>query len=301
MRSVRMLSEGALMCALTLLLVLANRVSALLLESAFPWLYAFPLLVYAARYGLRPACLSALSALLCACMLVSWTSLCYLAGALALGVAYGALVHRQTDNALLLALTLSITVIVNLLTMLVCASLFGYDVNEELTMLSDLLQGFLWGVDARALVLSVTLLLSFLQTVCVHALAQLLLAKLHIPVVRMKNLLEIRAPRWLGVGILLIWLLYFAQSVIELQVDIRSLLQALALCALIAAIVYGALTAFAALAFTRVRRWMLLLVYALLFVPVLNLSFALLGEADLLFGLRKAMRRGEKHGTFGKS
>ena len=295
-----MLSEGALMCALTLLLVLANRVSALLLESAFPWLYAFPLLVYAARYGLRPACLSALSALLCACMFVSWTSLCYLAGALALGVVYGALVYRQTDNALLLALTLSITVIVNLLTMLVFASLFGYDVNEELTMLSDLLQGFSWGVDARALVLSVTLLLSFLQAICVHVGAQLLLVRLKRNVHRMKNLLQLRAPRWLGSAFLWIWLLYLLQSVIELQVDIRSLLQTLAFCALFVSIVYGALTAFAFLTLRRAGKGMVLLLYVLLFVPIINLLFALLGEADLLFGLRRKMIRGVNHGTFGK-
>lgn len=45
---------------------------------------------------------------------------------------------------------------------------------------------------------------------------------------------------------------------------------------------------------------MVLLLYVLLFVPIINLLFALLGEADLLFGLRRKMIRGVNHGTFGK-
>ena len=47
--STRSMSEGAMMCALTVVLALLNRFSGFLLESAFPWIYAFPMLIYAAR------------------------------------------------------------------------------------------------------------------------------------------------------------------------------------------------------------------------------------------------------------
>lgn len=49
----RMLCEGAMMCALTALLLLINRVAGGMIETAFPWLLVFPLLVYCARHG-RP-------------------------------------------------------------------------------------------------------------------------------------------------------------------------------------------------------------------------------------------------------
>ncbi len=133
-----------------------------------------------------------------------------------------------------------------------------------------------------------------------HVGAQLLLVRLKRNVHRMKNLLQLNAPRWLGSAFLWIWLLYLLQSVIELQVDIRSLLQTLAFCALFVSIVYGALTAFAFLTLRRAGKGMVLLLYVLLFVPIINLLFALLGEADLLFGLRRKMIRGVNHGTFGK-
>ena len=44
----------------------------------------------------------------------------------------------------------------------------------------------------------------------------------------------------------------------------------------------------------------MLAAYVLLFVPVVNLFLALLGEADLLFQLRGRMMRGVKNGTSGK-
>ena len=64
--STRSMSEGAMMCALTVVLALLNRFSGFLLESAFPWIYAFPMLIYAARYGFRIALLPAFCACLCA-------------------------------------------------------------------------------------------------------------------------------------------------------------------------------------------------------------------------------------------
>ena len=43
----------------------------------------------------------------------------------------------------------------------------------------------------------VLLLLSFLQAICVHVGAQLLLVRLKRNMHRMKNLLQLNAPRWL--------------------------------------------------------------------------------------------------------
>lgn len=302
--STRSMSEGAMMCALTVVLALLNRFSGFLLESAFPWIYAFPMLIYAVRYGFRIALLPAFCACLCALFFSSWTSLFYLVSALLLGVLYGGLLHRGAPHALLFAVTFLTAAVCNLITMVLFAALFGQDVSADLAMIDQLLAsmgstGARW-FDARSILLSVLLLLSFLQAICVHVGAQLLLVRLKRNVHRMKNLLQLRAPRWLGSAFLWIWLLYLLQSVIELQVDIRSLLQTLAFCALFVSIVYGALTAFAFLTLRRAGKGMVLMLYVLLFVPIINLLFALLGEVDLLFGLRRKMIRGVNHGTFGK-
>lgn len=65
----RILCEGAMMCALTALLLLINRVAGGMIETAFPWLLVFPLLVYCARYGVRAALICCVSILLLSLML----------------------------------------------------------------------------------------------------------------------------------------------------------------------------------------------------------------------------------------
>ena len=210
--STRSMSEGAMMCALTVVLALLNRFSGFLLESAFPWIYAFPMLIYAARYGFRIALLPAFCACLCALFFSSWTSLFYLVSALLLGVLYGGLLHRGAPHALLFAVTFVTAAVCNLITMVLFAALFGQDVSVDLAMIDQLLAsmgptGARW-FDARSILLSFLLLLSFLQAICVHVGAQLLLVRLKRNVHRMKNLLQLRAPRWLGSAFLWIWLLY---------------------------------------------------------------------------------------------
>lgn len=73
----RMLCEGAMMCALTALLLLINRVAGGMIETAFPWLLVFPLLVYCARYGVRTALICCVSILLLSLMLCTFTTLFY--------------------------------------------------------------------------------------------------------------------------------------------------------------------------------------------------------------------------------
>ena len=73
----RMLCEGAMMCVLTALLLLINRVAGGMIETAFPWLLVFPLLVYCARYGVRTALISCVSILLLSLMLCTYTTQIY--------------------------------------------------------------------------------------------------------------------------------------------------------------------------------------------------------------------------------
>lgn len=279
------------MCALTVLLTLLNRYTGFLLDNMLPWLYAFPLLIYAARYGFRMAVLPLISTCLLAFLFSSWTSFFYLGSSLMLGTLYGGMVYRQCKNGMLLFLSFMMACLSNLLTMLFLAGIFGYDLHSDLIQIDHWLETLAISnlFSASAVLIFSIVFLSFLQTICIHFAAQLLLTRLRIPHARMKNLLQLSSPRWLGIIILLIWLLYFMQSVIELQVDIQLMIQSIALCALLIAIIFGAVTIFAYCALHHVPKAAIVVLYLLLFIPGIHLLFALLGEADLLFGLRKAM------------
>ena len=95
----RMLCEGAMMCALTALLLLINRVAGGMIETAFPWLLVFPLLVYCARYGVRAALICCVSILLLSLMLCTFTTLFYVFSASLCALAYGSGVRRAPQTA----------------------------------------------------------------------------------------------------------------------------------------------------------------------------------------------------------
>lgn len=296
----RMLCEGAMMCALTALLLLINRVAGGMIETAFPWLLVFPLLVYCARYGVRAALICCVSILLLSLMLCTFTTLFYVFSASLCALAYGSGVRRDAANRSLLLRTGLISFLSNLLSMVVLASLFGYDPAEEAKLLIELLHADPSMVMRSALVLAVftVVVCSLLQTLCIHFGALLLLGRIGIPTHPVKAAHEISGPRWLGVTILMIWVLYSWGIVIKLDTGSR-LLQLGVLTACLCAAVYGALTLMCAFISRGHPRGMLA-AYVLLFVPVVNLFLALLGEADLLFQLRGRMMRGVKNGTSGK-
>ena len=99
---------------------------------------------------------------------------------------------------------------------------------------------------------------------------------------------------------MVIWVLYFAQSMLKLNADTRSVLQLCALCTVAAAVVYGIITALSWLTLRSGCRFLVVGCMLLAFVPIVNLFFALLGEADLLLHLRQRMLRGVIHETFRK-
>ena len=245
------------------------------------------------------------ASVLLAFFFTAWTTQYFLFFALLAGLIYGTLVHDESENIWKLLVLFVITTFSNLISMVLLAAVFGYDVSQDLAMYAEVLHFF----DANGIALhlhAVTLLyffavlLSFLQTISIHAGASVLLHKMQIKNKKMKNMLQIKAPRSLGIFIMVIWVLYFAQSMLKLNADTRSVLQLCALCTVAAAVVYGIITALGWLTLRSGCRFLVVGCMLLAFVPIVNLFFALLGEADLLLHLRQRMLRGVIHETFRK-
>lgn len=305
---VKRISEGAMMCAITAVLLLLNRQSGGLIELAFQWLLALPILLYTARYGARAALLPAVCMLLLAFFLSAFSTLFYMSVSILLGLFYGHGVRRGWRNGVLLSVVFIVTLLSNVLTMLVFAAFFGYDPIADIDLAKQVLgrlqmeEGHLLQA-AVAIVLFSVFFFAFLQTLCTHLIAALTLKRLRIKARPLQNFFQIPAPRWLGLALLTIWLLYLLQNVIELYIEFSvytgSLFRLLLLLSLLAAILYGMLTAMCACVLYE-RRKLVVLLYALLVIPIVNLSFALLGMADLLFQVRQRMIRGVENGTSGK-
>ena len=286
---VRMLCEGAMMCALTALVLLINRIFGGMIETAFPWLLVFPLLIYCVRHGIKAALTCRVSIVLLSLMLSTFTTLFYVLSAVLCALAYGSGVRQGAANRTLLWRTGLISFTSNLLSMVVLASLFGYDPLEEAQLLSELFQAGAQTIMQAALAIAIfsVIVCSLLQTLCIHFVSLLLLKRLGLPAHPVKKPQEISGPRWLGATILVIWVLYSCGIVIKLDTGMR-LLEVGMMSACLCAAVYGALTLMC-VCLRRGHPRGMLAAYVLLFVPVINLFLVLLGEADLLLQLRGRM------------
>lgn len=157
MKSTRILSEGAMISAVTIAVVMMDSLCGGMITMAFPWVYAFPILVFSARRGLRAGALTMFASVLLAFFFTAWTTQYFLFFALLAGLIYGTLVHHESENIWKLLVLFVITTFSNLISMVLLAAVFGYDVSQDLAMYAEVLHFF----DANGIVLhlhAVTLL-----------------------------------------------------------------------------------------------------------------------------------------------
>ncbi len=184
-RSVKSITEGAMMCALVGVLLFINRQFAGILEYAMYWILSFPILIYTVKYGWKKAMIPAMAMLLLSFMISMPTTMFYLASALLCGMIYGHGVRKKWPNGWLLTITGILTLLSYLITMVIFAGVFGYDPQEDVLMAERLLELLsITRVDIVQIALLASLLLSvvtaILQTICVHLLAVMLLTRMQL-------------------------------------------------------------------------------------------------------------------------
>ena len=222
MHSAKKTTDGAMMVAIVGLLLLLNRQFAGIIEYAMYWILSFPILVYTIKYGWKGAMIPAAAMMAEAFMLSLPTTVFYLASALLCGILYGHGVKKHWPNGVNLLITGILTFLSYLITMVLFATVFGYDPNEDIQIAEQLIQIFGFAHENLAqVILFYTLLLSvvtaILQTICVHLLAMMLLTRLHIPTQPLKSVYDIRMPHWLSWISICIWLLFLSKNVLKLE------------------------------------------------------------------------------------
>ena len=133
-----MITEGAMMTALVGVALFINRQFAGLLEYAMYWILSFPILIYTVRYGCKQALVPAVSMLLLSLIIAMPTTIFYLASALLCGLVYGGGVRNKWSNGALLGATGILTLVSYLITMVLFASVFGYDPAEDMIIAQKL-------------------------------------------------------------------------------------------------------------------------------------------------------------------
>ena len=200
-KTVRMVTEGAMMLALTGVFLLINRATGAFLDAFLAFVMPLPAIFYIAKYGFKQGLVLSVAMLLMGLMLASPTSLFYLITAIVVGLAYGTGIHRDKDNLWLILVTTALTAISFFIEMVLLANLFGYDFRLEASLVVKTLnEAGITGLPANieTLILSIyPTVMGFsalLQAILTHVFAVLLLQRLHIKPRKMKPLSELQLP-----------------------------------------------------------------------------------------------------------
>ncbi len=199
--TVRMITEGAMMLALTGVFLLINRATGALLDAFLAFIMPLPAIFYIAKYGFKQGLVLGVSMFLLGLMIASPISLFYLVTAIVVGLAYGTGIHRDKDNLWLILVTTLLTAISFFIEMVLLANLFGYDFKLEASLfVKALTDAGMTNLPANieTLVLSIyPVAMGFtalLQSILTHIFAVLMLSRLNIKPRKMKALSELEIP-----------------------------------------------------------------------------------------------------------
>jgi uncharacterized protein YybS (DUF2232 family) len=205
-KTVRMITEGAMMLALTGVFLLINRATGAVLDAFLAFVMPLPAIFYIAKYGFKQGLVLSVAMALLGLMLASPTSLFYLITAIVVGLAYGTGIHRDKDNLWLILVTTVLTAISFFIEMVILANLFGYDFRLEAGLVvKSLNDAGITGLPANieTLILSIyPVVMGFtalLQSILTHIFAVLLLSRLKIKPRKMKALNELQLPMPLAI------------------------------------------------------------------------------------------------------
>ncbi|TFG82004.1 MAG: DUF2232 domain-containing protein [Erysipelotrichales bacterium] len=227
-KSVRQITDGAMMIALIGLFVIVNRQLLFLLETYVAFLMPIPILFYTVKYGFKQGLVVAFGMIVISLLLGTPQSLFYMGAALANGLVYGHGVRKQKPNEWLLGVTIVITAATMFLTTYAFAAFFGYNVMEEVGLIIDYLktiQGFTIDATLTATLYAmyplVIMVTALIQSILTHLSAILLMKRLRIAVLPLRPIHTMRISKPIG-GVAL--LLLFAPAVFQymkVSVDIQ--------------------------------------------------------------------------------
>ena len=306
----RKITEGALMVALVGMLLFINRQLAGMLEVVMYWILTFPILIYTARYGVKDALVPATSMVLLSFMIAQPTTIFYLISCCVVGILYGYGVREKWKNRKLLWMCGILTFVTYFITTVLFASIFGYDPQDDVELVKQLLQymnidfGIPLGKIVAFMVVSMAVFMSALQTICIHMIANIVLKRIQIEVWPMKTVFQMKVSDRIGYAIILIWVLFLSRNVLKLNQDVYGLVVASYLVAKVFATCYGVITLLCVAILIR-KRMMILVVFILAFIPYVQGVIAMIGVVDMIINIKQIfvlelMKRGVPNGAIRK-
>lgn len=188
MKNLKYITDAAMTSALVLVVLLISHYTGAELEEMFPFLTAIPVAIYTMHYGFRKGLIPAVAISVLAMLHNPLHALFFVVSSNVVGLIYGISLHKESRNALKLAIAIGGSFVVNLLSLwLFSKVLYGYTIYDELKNTIDSLFGHLniqnesmklviYAVS-EGLIPSFILILSILEGIVFHMITTLLIVR----------------------------------------------------------------------------------------------------------------------------
>ncbi|MCR5369855.1 MAG: YybS family protein [Clostridium sp.] len=264
------ITYGAMIIAIFGMLLLLNRQTGSFFEEVFLYIFPIPMVAYAAIYGWKRSLPVFVGMCLISFLCGTFTSIFYAISQAFIGLVFGTSLnhHREMTRTLLMVMVLS--ALANILSTVVLATLFGYNITAEVTAMQqgmhESLQKALefsggtsnpqnvqtmeamksiltFDYMKRMFILSMVFF-GAIQGFVVYQLSLVILRRLRFPVEKPKPLIEYFPPRWIGYVALALFAAYYFTTLRPLDNEfLQNAAQTLGMCGMLFLFLFGVIAA----------------------------------------------------------
>lgn len=310
---VRKITEGAMMIALFGIMLVIDRQFAGVLAYYLMFIMPLPIIIYCAKYGMKDGIVVGVAIMLVSLMLASPQSIFLTIVACVVGVTYGTLVFRKTNNGILLIITMMACIIAEVLMGITFASFFGMDLNTTINETSVMVNSILDTISGtqnaasmlsfeldgliRVIAIMSVVITGVMEGIIVHILANFILTRLKYDINPIKQFIDWNVPKWLG------YLLFFSMILMVVSPRIiinEAFLNVILVCGIVSTVVlfmFGFLATIlcGVVKYRKKYTGLLILVTIILFyivVPVL----CVIGFIYISTDMKQQLLKGVRHG-----
>ena len=296
------LTYGAMITALFGMLLLLNRQTGGFMEEMLVYVFPIPMAAYTAKFGGRPGLPVLASMSLIAFLCGTFTSVFYAISQACVGAVLGTRLFHKKDLTRTLLLVMFLSALSSILTTIVLASLFGYDLKAEMLEFQNMMtkmaeqtgmvipEDFFSTQALMRLFIISALFMGAVQGYIVYVLSLLVLRRLRYPVPQPKPLSAYQPPAWsgwLGLAGLIIYQVTFVNP-LENEI-LQSALQTVGLLGYLYLICFGFIAVLQLFRTLMPNHRKLAVIPAFLFLMMFSLPVMILGVFYITGHLKRLM------------
>lgn len=204
------ITTGAMILAIFALLLLLNRQTGALFEEFFIYLLPIPMVIYAAKFSWKYGLMVFAGMVLFSFIFGTLTTIFYAVTAALLGLIFGTFIYQKRDMTRTLFVVMGLSAVFNTASTVALASVFGYNINEELSMMKNSLSNALAGTGNEAILEFYTMdflfqifiismvIMGLIQGFIIFKISVIILRRLQIPVQDATPIAQYYPPLWIS-------------------------------------------------------------------------------------------------------